>query len=111
VHQIRLMQVPSKSHKTRRTPLDINTLRSQLRSGDEQVRPRALHRVCPCGSGFSFYEQLLDDLKLSQKDPSLEVRHMARHVEEDALTIELIETNLDRDAEAGRRGSDADWDH
>jgi hypothetical protein len=34
---------------------------------------------------------------------------MALHVEGDAFTIELIETNLDRDADAGRRGGDADW--
>jgi hypothetical protein len=55
------------------------------------------------------YEELLDDVKRLQKDASPEVRRMALHVEEDACTIELIETNLDRDAEAGRRGGDADW--
>jgi hypothetical protein len=55
------------------------------------------------------YEQLIDDVKRLQKDGSPEVRRMALHVEEDACTIELIETNLDRDAEAGRRGGDADW--
>jgi hypothetical protein len=55
------------------------------------------------------YEQLLDDVKRLQKDASPDVGRMALHVEEDACTIELIETNLDRDAEARRRGGDADW--
>jgi hypothetical protein len=34
---------------------------------------------------------------------------MALHVEADACAIELIESNLDQSAEAGRRGGDADW--
>jgi hypothetical protein len=34
---------------------------------------------------------------------------MALHVEADACTIELLATNLDRGAEAGRRAGDADW--
>ena len=34
---------------------------------------------------------------------------MALHVEADACTIELIETNYDRSAEAGHGAGDADW--
>jgi hypothetical protein len=34
---------------------------------------------------------------------------MALDVEADACAIELIETNFDQSAAAGRRGGDADW--
>jgi hypothetical protein len=103
------LSMPSKSRKACRRATGVDALRAQLRSPNEHVRVQALHRICPCGSGFSLYEQLLDDVKQLQKDPNLEVRRMALHVEEDACTIELIETNLVRDSEAGRRGGDADW--
>jgi hypothetical protein len=99
----------SKALKACRRLTDIDALRAQFRSPDEHVRLRALHNVCPCGAGFSLDERLLVDVKRLQKDPSPEVRRMALHVEQDAMTIELIETNLDQATESGRRGGDADW--
>jgi hypothetical protein len=30
-------------------------LLAQLRSADDEVRVKALHRVCPCGAGFVVY--------------------------------------------------------
>src|SRR5947208_1307713 len=98
--RLRFAHIRSKRKACARST-DTNALRAQLRSTDELVRLRAPHRICPCGAGFSLFEQLSDELRRLQKDPSLNVHRMALHVEEDACTIELIETNLDRDAGAG----------
>jgi hypothetical protein len=81
----------------------------QLRSADEDDRVKALHRVCPCRSGFAVYERFRGEVKRLQKDPSPLVRAAALHAEEDACLIEQLETDFDRAAEQGWRYSDADW--
>lgn len=49
---------------------DADDLADRLRSAVELVRLRALHSICPCGSGFSLYERLHDDVHRLLKDPS-----------------------------------------
>jgi len=84
-------------------------LLAQLRAPDEEVRVRALHRVCPCGAGFLLYERFRGEVRRLQKDPSLRVRAAALHAEQDACLIEELDARLDRAAEQGWRYSDADW--
>ena len=88
---------------------DPGVLAAQLRSPDEQVRVKALHRVCPCGAGFLVYERVRGEVKRLQKDPSPRVRAAALHAEQDACLIEQLDAGLDRAAEQGWRYSDADW--
>jgi hypothetical protein len=84
-------------------------LLAQLRSPDEQIRVKALHRVCPCVAGFLVYERFRGEVRRLQKDPSPRVRAAALHVERDACLIEELDARLDQAAEQGRRYSDADW--
>jgi len=44
-------------------------LLAQLRALDEEVRVRALHRVCPCGAGFLVYERFRGEVRRLQKTP------------------------------------------
>src|SRR5215469_11891653 len=88
---------------------DPGVLLAQLRSPDEQVRVKALHRVCPCGAGFVVYERFRSELKRLQKDPSPRVRAAALHAEQDACLIEELDAGLDRAEEQGWRYADADW--
>ena len=80
-------------------------LLTQLRDPDDEVRVKALHRVCPCGAGFRVYERFRGEVKRLQKDPSPRVRAAALHVEQDACLIEELDANLDRAAEQGWRCS------
>ena len=84
-------------------------LLTQLRDPDDEVRVKALHRVCPCGAGFGVYERFRGEVRRLKKDPSPRVRAAALHVEQDACLIEELDANLDRAAEQGWRYSDADW--
>ena len=84
-------------------------LLTQLRDPDDEVRVKALHRVCPCGAGFGVYERFRGEVKRLQKDPSPRVRAAALHAEQDACLIEELDANLDRAGEQGWRYSDADW--
>jgi len=87
---------------------DPGVLLAQLRSADDQVRVKALHRVCPCSAGFVVYERFRGEVKRLQKDTSPRVRAAALHAEQDACLIEELEANLDLAAEQGlavqRRG-------
>jgi hypothetical protein len=40
---------------------DPGVLLAQLRSPEEQVRVKALHRVCSCGASFVVYERFRGD--------------------------------------------------
>jgi hypothetical protein len=84
-------------------------LLAHLRSPDEEVLVKALHRVCPCAAGFLLYERFRGEVQRLQKDPSPRVRAAALHVKQDACLIEQLEASLDRAAEQGWRYSDADW--
>jgi hypothetical protein len=98
--------------RRRKPPPDLAAVRGGLRSPDEQARVEALHAVCPCGAGYRLYEQLRDEVRRLQKDPSARVRAVALHVEEDAGRIEEIEAALDKAterAEQGERPGDRDW--
>jgi len=53
-----------------RPAADPDVLLAQLCSAYEQVRVKALHRVCPCGAGFLLYERFRGEVKRLQKDPS-----------------------------------------
>jgi hypothetical protein len=88
---------------------DPDVLLAQLRAPDDEVRVKALHRVCPCGAGFLLYERFRGEVKRRQKDPNPRVRAAALHAEQDACLIEELETRLDRAEEQGWRYSDTDW--
>src|SRR5260370_6420964 len=101
--------VAKRNRKRCRPAPDPGVLLAQLHSPDDEVRVRALHRVCPCGAGFGVYERFRGQVKRLQKDPSPQVVAAALHVEQDACLIEQLEANLDRAEEQGWRYSDADW--
>jgi hypothetical protein len=84
-------------------------LLAQLRSPDEEMRVKALHRVCPCAAGFLVYERFRGEVQRLQKDPSPRVRAAALHVEQNACLIEELDAWLDQAVEQGWRYSDADW--
>jgi hypothetical protein len=48
--------VARRKRRTCRPAPDPDVLLAQLRSADEQERVKALHRVCPCPSGFLIEE-------------------------------------------------------
>jgi hypothetical protein len=101
--------VPKRKRRGCRPGPDADVLLAQLRSADEEVRVKALHRVCPCGAGFVVFERFRPEVKRLQKDLSPAVRAAALHVEQDACEIEAIEAGLDRAEERGWRYSDPDW--
>ena len=101
--------VPERKRRGCRPGPDAGVLLARLRSADEQVQVKALHRVCPCGAGFVVHERFRAEVKRLQKDPSPAVRAAALHVEQDACEIEAIEAGLDRAKEQGWRYSDPDW--
>ena len=101
--------VPKRKRRGCRPGPDADVVLAQLRSADEEVQVKALHRVCPCGAGFVVYERFRAEVKRLQKDPSPAVRAAALHVEQDACEIEAIEAGLDRAGEQGWRYSDPDW--
>jgi len=101
--------VPKRKRRGCRPGPDAYVLLAQLRSADEEVQVKALHRVCLCGAGFVVYERFRAEVKRLQKDPSPAVRAAALHVQQDACEIEAIEAGLDRAEEQGWRYSDPDW--
>src|SRR5215467_13371736 len=83
--------------------IDPAAMLAARRSADPQVRVRALHKICPCATGFPLYERFRGEVKRLQKDPDPRVRATALHVEHDACEIETIEVGLDRAGEQGWR--------
>ena len=74
-----------------------------LFSPDEDVRAKALRRLCPCHGSFEMYDRYLDVIRTMQKDPSEKVRRVALHLEEDALVLESMESARERTEEAMAR--------
>ena len=101
--------MPKRKRRGCRPGPDAGVLLAPLRSADEEVQVKALHRVCPCGAGFVVYERFRAEVKRLQKDPSPAVRAAARHVEQDACGIEAIEAGLGRAGEQGWRYSGPGW--
>jgi hypothetical protein len=73
---------------------------ADLYSDDEDVRAKALRRLCPCHGSFEMYDKYLDVIRAMQKDPSPKVRGVALHLEEDALLLESFEYRRERSEEA-----------
>ena len=101
--------MPKRKRRGCRPGPDADVLLAQLRSADEEVQVKALHRVRPCGAGFVVHERFRAEVERLQKDPSPAIRAAALHVEQDACEIEAIEAGLDRAGEQGWRYSDPDW--
>jgi len=76
------MAVPKRKRRACRPGPDADVLLAQLRSAEEEVQVKALHRVCPCGAGFVVYARFRAEVKRLQKDPSPAVRAAALHVEQ-----------------------------
>jgi hypothetical protein len=88
--------------------VDVDTLLANLESPDELVRARALQRLCPCHS-WRLYEQHIDVVRRSRKDPSPLVRRVATHIEREIVEIESIERWVDRVTEEGLPYGDRDF--
>ena len=71
-----------------------------LSSPNEDVRAKALRRLCPCHGSFEMYDRYLDVIRAMQKDPSEKVRRVALHLEEDALVLESMQSARERSEEA-----------
>jgi hypothetical protein len=71
-----------------------------LYSTDEDVRAKALRRLCPCHGSFEMYDKYLDVIRAMQKDPSDKVRRVALHLEEDALLLESMQYRREETEEA-----------
>ncbi len=79
-----------------------------LGSMDEQVRARALRRLCPCSS-WCLYEKHMDLVRKFTKDPSPLVRKVALHIEREIIELESQEAAVDRIEEDNWRCTDRDW--
>jgi hypothetical protein len=88
--------------------VDVDTLLANLESPDELVRAKALQRLCPCHS-WRLYEQHMDVVRRSRKDPSPLVRRVATHIEREIVEIESIERWVDRVTEEGLPHGDGDF--
>jgi hypothetical protein len=73
---------------------------ADLYSDDEDVRAKALRRLCPCHGSFQMYDRYLDMIRAMQKDPSRKVRAVALHLEEDALVLESMQYRMEESEEA-----------
>jgi len=73
---------------------------ADLLSEDEDVRAKALRRLCPCHGSFEMYDKYLDVIRQMRKDESDKVRRVALHLEEDALVLESMEYARERAEEA-----------
>jgi len=74
-----------------------------LYSPDENVRAKALRRLCPCHGSFEMYDKYLDVIRSMQKDESEKVRRVALHLEEDALVLESMQYAREKAEEAMAR--------
>lgn len=72
----------------------------ELWSEDENVRAKALRRLCPCHGSFELYDRYIDLIRAMQKDQSEKVRAVALHLEEDAFRLESFEYRRERAEEA-----------
>lgn len=69
----------------------IARLLDEMRSPDEQIRAQAVRQVCPCRMPWNVFGRVRKAAQRLQKDSSPLVRANARHIEEDAGEIEVLE--------------------
>jgi hypothetical protein len=69
----------------------IARLLVEMQSPDEQVRARAVRKVCPCRLPWETFSEVRVAAKRLQHDPSPLVRAQAQHVEEDARELTALE--------------------
>jgi len=70
---------------------DVNKIEADLQSKDEVVRGRGVGGLCPCHCDWDLFEQKVDVLIRSLRDPSRAVRRMALHVFADAAIMQSKE--------------------
>jgi hypothetical protein len=70
---------------------EIAGLLADMESLDEQVRAQAVREACPCRLPWEAFSQVRSAAKRLQRDPSPLVRANARHVEEDARELAVLE--------------------
>ena len=75
-------------------------IEADLYSPDEDVRAKALRRLCPCHGSYELYDKYLDLIRRMQKDESDKVRGVALHLEEDALLLESMQYASEESEEA-----------
>jgi hypothetical protein len=88
-------RVPRQQNPTATSDPDLwECILEELRSPDEDVRARAVRRVCPCRAGFDLpYEQVAF---LVQNDPSATVRDAAAHVLTESCELTEREVRAER---------------
>ena len=67
---------------------DMDAILRDIESPDETVRASAVRSLCPCRSGWEFFEAYLPLIRQLQKDSSPLVRASALHLFEDADEME-----------------------
>ena len=70
---------------------DVNKIEADLQSKDEVVRGRGVGGLCPCHCDWDLFEQKIDVLMRSLRDPSRVVRRAALHVFDDAAVMQSKE--------------------
>jgi hypothetical protein len=70
---------------------DVNQVEEDLQVTDEAVRSRAVGGLCPCHAGWDLFEDKVDVVIQSLRDPSRAVRRSALHVLEDAAVMQSRE--------------------
>jgi hypothetical protein len=75
---------------------DVKRIVADMHSDGALTRARAVRQVCPCRMPWSVFYRLRKAAKRLQRDPSPLVRAYARHIEDDAKTVESLESELEQ---------------
>jgi hypothetical protein len=66
---------------------DVNEIEKGLQATDEVARSRGVGGLCPCHGDWDLFEQKIDVVMQSLRDPSRVVRRAALHVFDDAAVM------------------------
>lgn len=70
---------------------DVKQIEADLQATDEVVRSHGVRGLCPCYAGWDLFEEHVDVVIKSLRDPSRAVRKNALHVFEDAAIMQSKE--------------------
>lgn len=67
---------------------DVKQMETDLQVTDQVVRSKAVGSLCPCLAGWDLFEDKVDVVIRSLRDPSRDVRRNALHVFEEAAVMQ-----------------------
>ena len=70
---------------------DVKQIEADLQVTDQVVRRKAVGSLCPCLAGWDLFEDKVDVVIRSLRDPSRDVRRNALHVLEEAAVMQSRE--------------------